>query len=134
MAADGILDQHMQCAGQIRRRFQHIGELLQLISHDGVEHDVAAGDRCAAAQHTELKLIASERKGRSAVAVGRVFLKLRQDMRADLHDLFGLAIIRAVLLDGLQDLRELIAQEHGDDGRRAPHWRPDDDRFQPLPR
>ena len=85
-------------------------------------------------RHTELKLIASERKGRSAVAVGRVFLKLRQDMRADLHDLFGLAIIRTVLLDGLQDLRELIAQKHGDDGRRRLIGTQTNDRFQPLPR
>ena len=104
---------------EVFARLQFVCKLLQLVSDDGVEHDVGPGDGEGGADGAELELVAGEGKGRGAVAVRIVAEEVRQDLDADLHLGLFLADIGGAVGDGLQDLAELVAQEHGDDGRRG---------------
>ena len=111
-------DQVMQRLLEIVRRFQLVGELAQAFRHDGVQHHVRRGDGSAGSHHSEFKLVPRKREGRSPVPVRRIPREFGQHMHADSHvGLFPSAVIRS-LFDGLQNLRQLVSQENGDDGGR----------------
>ena len=116
---EGVMQQVLQVRPEVVGLLQNVRELLQLLGHDGVEHHVGAGDGLGGAQHTELELVAGEGQGRGAVAVRGVLGNLRQGVHADLQLPLGLVHIGLAVDDGIQDGRQLIAQEHGDDGRRG---------------
>ena len=85
--------------------FQNVGELAQLLGHNGVQHHIGAGDGLRGAQHTELELIAGEGKGRGAVAVSGVLGDLRKGIYADGKLFLGDVHILSALNDGIKNSR-----------------------------
>ena len=118
MGGERLLQQLLQGGLEVCGLLQTVGELAQLLSHDGVEHHVGAGDGLGGAQHTEFKLVAGEGQGGGAVAVGGILRDLRHGIHADLQLLLGDVHIRRTLHDRVQNGRQLVAQEDGDDGGR----------------
>ena len=110
---DGLPDQTMQCCVKVLGLLQLVRVLTQRLRHGGVEHDVAAGNGVGGAQHTELELIAGERKGRCPVPVGSITQELGQHMGSQLHHGLFRAAVRLIFLDGIQNSRQLIAQKDG---------------------
>ena len=113
------MQQRLQGGLEILGLFQNVGELLQLLRHDGVHHGAGAGDGLAGAQHAELELVAGESQGRGAVPVGGVLGDLRQSVHADLKAAFGHVHVLRALNDGVQNGGQLVAQKHGHDGGRS---------------
>ena len=116
---NGLADQLMEGGLEVLYALQSIGEFLQLLRHNGVEHRVGAGDGLGGAQHPELKLVAGKGEGAGPVPVRGISLELGQGMDADAHDFLFLAVVRRFLFDGLQDLAQVGAQEHGHNGGRG---------------
>ena len=114
-----LLQQLLQGGLEVLRLLQPVGELAQLLSHDGVEHHVGAGDGLRGAQHTELELVAGEGQRGGAVAVGGVLRDLRHGVHAHLQLLLGDVHILCALHDGVQNGGQLVAEEDGDDGGRG---------------
>ena len=137
LAADELGERGLEIVGL----FQLVRELHQLVRDGGVEHDVRAGDVEGRAGHAEFKLVAREREGRRAVAVGVILRDMRQARHADIHalvprrlviralhqrlddggelgvlDNFGLVGDHAAV--GVDDGGQLVADIHGDDGGR----------------
>ncbi len=98
------------------KRHRHF---LDGVGGDGVQYGDGEADRLARSDRAELELVAGEGKRRGAVTVASVFRQLRKHLRAQSEE--------AAFLGGggrsgdelLEDVRELIASEDGDDGR----WR-----------
>ena len=118
MFGDGGFDQLLQRGAKILRLLEGIRKKRQLLGHDGVENDVRPGDGQVGPEHPELEFVAGERKRRGAVAVGGILREPRQDMHPDLHDLLVLLAVRRAGFDRLEDSGEVVAEEHGHDGRR----------------
>ena len=100
-------DQFHHGVAEILRAFQFVGELLELVGHDRVEHDVRLRDRRGGTNHAELKFVPREGEGRSAVAVRGILGEVRQHVHAHFHfhALFG--VVSRAGLDGLQDAFQL---------------------------
>ena len=118
MGDDLLADERVETVVEVLCALQHVRELAQRLRHGAVDHHVRAGDRVARADHAELKLVSREGKGARAVAVGRVPHKAREDVHAQLHARPLGADVGAVRLDRFQHRRQLVAEEHGDHGRR----------------
>ena len=116
VAADHVPDQVVEGGLKILCLLQHIGVLPQRLGHRGVQHHVGAGDGSGGAQHPELELVAGEGEGGGAVAVGGVLGELGQHVDAHLDQFFLHAAVGFILLDGLQDALQLLAQEDTDNG------------------
>ena len=82
------------------------------VCHDGVEDGGRACYRLARAGHPELKLVAGERNGRGAVAVGGVLRDRRQNINADAK--CSLAALGVIGLgnDGIDDGLKLLTEEN----------------------
>ena len=76
----------MQRAFKVICLFERIGKTFERLRDSAVEHNVRAGNGVGRAKHPELKLVACEGEGRSAVAVRRVAQELGKHMHAELHD------------------------------------------------
>ncbi len=85
MLGEDPADQLLQVRLEVLGVLQLVGELLQLLGHDGVQGDVGAGDGLGGAQHPELELVAGKGHGRGAVAVGVVLPDGGQHVHADLQ-------------------------------------------------
>ena len=94
-----------------------VHEALALLCDSGVEDDVGVREVLLAAAHTELELVAGEGERGSAVAVGVVAQDLGQlrDAQIDGLTIVGLGLL--LLHERLNDRREGVAQEDGDDRR-----------------
>ena len=75
---------------------QPVCELVQRIRHYRVEHDVGTGYGEGGAEHTELELIARERKRGSAVAVCGILGEVREHFDAHFHFALGAFGVRSV--------------------------------------
>ena len=98
--------------------FHLIGEFLQRLGHGRVQRHVHIRQVLGTAGHTELELVAREGKGARAVAVGVVLDEVRQHVHAEIH---GYALGRGVVVivdERLHNRAQLVAEEHGHDGRR----------------
>ena len=103
---------------EVTGALQLVGELLQLLGHDGIESDVGAGDGLGGAQGPELELIAGEGHGGSAVPVRVVLGDVGQHVHADAQrPLAGVGMGGAVD-DGVHHRLEIVPQEDGEDGGR----------------
>ena len=87
------------------------------LGHDRVHDDQRVGDRLAGADRAELELVAGEGKRAGPVAVARVLRERGQRVHADGEEAGLLRVPGAALGDLLEDVGELVAEEHGDDGR-----------------
>jgi hypothetical protein len=96
-----------------------VDEALALLCDSGVEDDIRVGQVLLGAAHTELELVAGEGERRRTVAVRVVAQDVRQGRDAEIHDLAAM-VLRLLLLDeSVDNRRQCIAQEDGDDcGRR----------------
>ena len=93
-----------------------VGVAVQHGGDGGVEHDVRAGDGVGGAEHAELELVAGEGEGGGAVAVRGVALEARQGVHAEAQLAALSGGVGGVLLQGLEDGGELVAEENGDHG------------------
>ena len=115
----GLLYHIVESRLEILRAFKAVGVDLQALGHSRVQHYIRAGDAVRRAEHAEFELVAGEGERRSAVAVGRVAVELRQHVHPELHlCLFG-AFIRRVVLYRLEHGVQLVSEEHGYDSRRG---------------
>ena len=73
---------------------------------------------CERADGAELELVAGEGERAGAVAVAGVARQLGQHRDADLHEAALLGALGAALLELVDDVLELVAQEDRDDRRR----------------
>ena len=113
---NGLADQVMQSTFKVFGTLQLIGKLPQLLGHSGVQNGVGAGDGFRGAQHPEFKLVAGKSKGAGAIPVCGIPLELGQSVDANAQNFLFLAVVGGVLFDGLQNLAQVAAQEHGHDG------------------
>ena len=112
-------DQIMERFPEILRRLQLIRELAKAFGHDGIQNHIRRGNGGAGAQHAEFELVAGKGEGRSPVPVGGILREFGEHMHADGHIRLFPAAVNRSLLQGVQDFRQLIPQEDGDDrGRR----------------
>ena len=114
-----LAHQGAHIAFQVGRALQLVGKLTQLFGGDGVQHDIGAGNGNGRAQHAELELVAGEGEGGGAVAVRGVALEPRQGVHAEAQLAALGGGVGGVLLQGLEDGGELIAEENGDHGGGA---------------
>ena len=115
----GPLDHVMQGGVEVRRLLQLIGELAELLGHDGVQSHVGTGDGLAGAQHPELELVAREGQRGGAVAVGGILRDGGQGVHADGDALHPLVHVPGAVDDGVHNSGQLIPQEHGDNSGRS---------------
>ena len=85
---------------------------FERLCDNGVEHDIRARYRISRAEHTELEFVARESEGRGPVAVGGILCESRQDMHADLHYRLLSCVIGGLVLDGVENCGQLVAEEH----------------------
>ena len=85
--------------------FQNVGELAQLLGHNGVQHHIRAGDGLRGAQHTGLEFVTGKGQGRGAVTVCGVLGYLRQSVYADGKLFLGDVHILSALNDGIKNSR-----------------------------
>ena len=93
-------------------------QAVQGLGHGGVDHRQRQRDGLAGTHGAELELVAREGEGAGAVAVRGVLLDAGQVADAEIEDALGRGVGRGALLDGVEDVAELGAEEHGHDGRR----------------
>ena len=105
VGGEGVVQQLLEGGLEVICLFQNVGELAQLLGHDGVQHHIGAGDGLRGAQHTELELIAGKGQGRGAVAVSGVLGYLRQSVHADGKFFLGDVHILSALNDGIKNSR-----------------------------
>ena len=99
-------------------RLELVGQVVDRLGDDRVEHRVRERQRHRGAERAELELVAREGERRGPVAVAAVHRQRRQHGGAELEvALRGLAVARAAL-DRLEDLLQLGAEEDRDDRRR----------------
>ena len=118
MIDDHALDELVQGRLEIVCLFQFVGELFEYFRHGGVEHGVGFRNGSGRAEHTELEFIARERKGGRTVSVRGVFGEFGQGMHAYAQQFLFFCAVRFVLFDSGKDIREFIAQKHGNNGGR----------------
>ena len=103
---------------QIRCGFELIGKLRKRFRHGGVQHDIRAGNVERGAGHPEFKLVAGEGKRRGAVAVRLIKRDGRQHGCTDGNGRLALLVPVFAGNDALNDILEVIADIHGNNGRR----------------
>ena len=108
-------DQLVQILLELYAVLQPVCILPKHVCHNGVQHRVGAGNGLGGAKHPEFKFIAGKGKGRCAVPVGGVPEEVGQHRGADLHLYLFLAHIKGSAFDGVEDIRQFIPQEHGND-------------------
>ena len=108
----------MQGFVKVLRLFQFIGKCAQCIRCNRIEHRIGICNAAGGRRHAEFKLIARKCKRRGTVTVRRITVNYRQRGHADLHvrHLRHIAVVSGN--DVFHNRGQLIAQEHGDDGRR----------------
>ena len=121
---DDLLEHFLDGGVQLLRvalglRLQLGGDVVERLGDDRVEDHERAGDGLAGADRAELELVAGEGERAGAVAVARVLRQRRQGVHADRQHAGLLRLLRAALGDLLEDVRELVAEEDGDDRRRS---------------
>ena len=95
----------------IRGGLEAIGIFLEALGHGGVEHRVGRRQVELASRHAELEAVAGKGKRRRAIAVGVVLLERGKHLAAQVH---APHLVRDGVLarrDGVDDARELVAQE-----------------------
>ena len=95
------------------------GDEVERLRNDRVEDRVRPGDRLRGTDRTELELVAGEGKRAGAVAIAGVARQLRQHRTPSLHEAALLGGLGRSLLQLIDDVLELIAEEDRDDGRRC---------------
>ena len=100
------------------RLLELVGELLERVGDGGVEHGLRPVDRRRRADRAELELVAGEGERRGPVAVRRVLRQDRQRGDAELEVAAVLRRRRGALLELLDDVLELRAEEDRHDRRR----------------
>ena len=119
MVGKGFKYQLVEGCIKVFSLLQNVGKLTQLLCHNGVQSNIGARNGLGRAQHTELKLIASEGHGGGAVTVGGILGDGGQHIHANAHDaLLRVGIVGAVN-DRIHNGSQLVTQENGDDGRRC---------------
>ncbi len=119
MILNGLFDHVVESRFKIINALKTICVNFKAFRNRCVEHDVCAGNAVCRTEHTELKLVARESKGRGAVSVRCVSEELRKNMNAELHDrLFG-AVVRLVAFNSFKNLCQLIAEEDRNNCRRS---------------
>ena len=116
---NGLADHFMQLGFKIFRTLQTVCVDLQRLCHRCIEHNVGTGNGVGRTQHTELKFIAGERKGRGAVTVSGVLGESGQNINAQLHIDFLSSFVRLITFNGIQNRRQLITEEDGNNGGRC---------------
>ena len=100
------------------RPLEVVGQLVDRLGHDRVQHRVREGERHARPERAELELVPGEGERRGAVAVAAVARKRRQHRRAEPEERARRVRVALTGRDRLEDLLELGAQEDRDDRRR----------------
>ena len=96
-----------------------VGKALEHIGDDGVDKSVRQGSGLGRAYHAELELVSGEGEGRGAVAVGVIPKDIGQ-LRGTQTHIAAVGVNLTVPVGGLfQHAAEVIAEEHGDNGRRG---------------
>ena len=93
-------------------------DVIERFGDRQVERDVRERDTLTGRDGAELELVAGERERAGAVPVARVLLELRERRRAELHDRLGHRLAAPPLLDRLEHVVQLRAEEDRDDRRR----------------
>ena len=120
MIEEEFLDHIMKCQLEVICLFQHIRRLTERLRDDGVQHNIRPRDRRRRADHTELKLVSGKCERRRTVAVCRIGCEVRKRVDTGLHDssLLGTGRLTGAA-ELVNDILELLAQEHGDYRRRS---------------
>ena len=105
VGGEGVVQQGLQRGLEVVGLFQNVGELAQLLGHNGVQHHIRAGDGLRGAQHTELEFVTGKGQGRGAVAVCGVLGDLRKGIYADGKLFLGDVHILSALNDGIKNSR-----------------------------
>ena len=113
---EGPADQLLEVGLEVGGGLQLVGELLELLGHDGVQGDVGPGDGLGGAQHPELELVAGEGHGGGPVPVRGVLADGGEHVHADLQGLLAGVLVLGALDDGLHHGVQLVPQEDGEDG------------------
>ena len=120
---DLFAEKRAQCVVEARAPLGGRRKLIRHLAHglrnDRVEHHARRRHTLRGAQSPELELVARERKGRSPISVTEVLRERGQALRAQAQQSSVRHARRGSrTFDLLQNVRELISQEHGDDGGR----------------
>ena len=83
MSDKGLFDKGFDGCHEVFSTFEFVGKLVERFGNDGVENYIRAGDGEGGTEHSELKLVAGERKRRSTVSVRGILLEFRQRAYAD---------------------------------------------------
>ena len=96
---------------------EFVGHRVERVGHGHIEHHVRHGDALVGSDGAELELVAGKGERARPVAVAGIAGQLRQDAHAEVHRATLLGRLRVPLLELFEDVRELVAEEHGQDGR-----------------
>ena len=119
MLGQGLADMGECGLLEVHGVFHVLIEIAQSLCDGDVQDGVGIGQVDLAARHAELELVARERKGAGAVAVGVVLQEVRQGIHAKIHVcLIGTLVFFAVD-DRIDHGTKIVAKEDGDDGRRS---------------
>ncbi len=113
------LTAHLQLLAGLEALLELGGAEVERFGDRDVQDDVRHRDALVRRDRAELELVAGEGERAGAVAVAGVARQLRQDADAGVEDAARLCRLGAArLLDLLEDVRQLIAEEDRDDRRR----------------
>ena len=101
-----------------QRVLELLGEIVDRLGDDRVQHRVRERQRHARAQRAELELVAGERERARAVAVAAVLGQRRQHGRSEAQERLRRRLRDLAALDRVEHLLELGAEEDRDDRRR----------------
>ena len=113
---DRLRELHHVAAGGL---FELVGDVVEALGDDRVERDERPSDRLSRPDRAELELVAGKGERARAVAVAGVLRQAGQRVDADGEGATRLRAGRLPLLDLLEDVGELLAEEDRDDRRRG---------------
>ena len=113
------LQEFLQIGVEVARHgVELVRKRIQRFRDDRVERHLVLGAVLRRARGAELELVAREREGRGAVAVGHVARQRRQRVHPHLQLRASLRRPRRTRLDGFHHRVQFVAEEDGEDGRR----------------
>ena len=111
------MDFLLQLAG--RDFFQPVGECSERIGNRSIQDYIRSGYGEGGARHAEFKFIAGKGKRGGPVPVGRILYKVGQHFRTGGHGNRLLCLRFGICLNNIKDRGQIVADEHGNDGRRS---------------
>ena len=113
MSDKGLFDKGFYGCHKVFSTFEFVSELVERFCNDGVENNVGSCDRERGTEHSELKLVAGERKRRSTVSVRSILLEFRQRTYADFVIASCALRISSAFGNCGEDTVEFLAEEYG---------------------